>query len=433
MKKAVFGTLALLAALAIGGGGYLYFKDTVPPAITLSPGQGAVSKSRELVATAKDPSGIRTLTVEIVNGTKRKILASRNLAGELVASVTISLADAKLRNGPFTIEVTAVDKSYHQLGRGNAGTKSFDLEYDSKPPRFALQSLQHNINKGGSGAVAYRINEDVTKSGVRVGDNFFPGYKLPSGEYACIFAFPHDMSISEFAPVLEAEDMAGNRRLRPLPFHANDRKFRRDTINLPDSFLNAKMPQYEDTYPNAATQLERYLLVNGEMRADNRAKLIEIGKDTESRPLWSGKRFLRLPNAANRARYADHRTYKYNGNPVDAQTHLGIDLASVRNAQIPAAEAGRIVFAGFFGIYGEAVIIDHGLGLMTLYSHMSQIDVESGDTVSRGETIGLTGATGMAGGDHLHFGVLVSGVPVNPIEWWDARWIRHNILKRIGL
>jgi murein DD-endopeptidase MepM/ murein hydrolase activator NlpD len=108
-----------------------------------------------------------------------------------------------------------------------------------------------------------------------------------------------------------------------------------------------------------------------------------------------------------------------------------VDLASVRNAQVDAAATGRIVHAGFFGIYGQSVIIDHGIGLMTLYSHLSQIDVEPGQKVDSGDIVGRTGATGLAGGDHLHFGVLVAGLPVNPLEWWDPNWLENNFFGKL--
>jgi murein DD-endopeptidase MepM/ murein hydrolase activator NlpD len=108
-----------------------------------------------------------------------------------------------------------------------------------------------------------------------------------------------------------------------------------------------------------------------------------------------------------------------------------VDLASLERATVPAANTGKVAFAGFFGIYGNAVIIDHGLGLQTLYSHLSQIDVKEGQDVKKGDPIGKTGATGLAGGDHLHFGVLVFGHPTSPIEWWDQHWIDDNILSKL--
>lgn len=72
-------------------------------------------------------------------------------------------------------------------------------------------------------------------------------------------------------------------------------------------------------------------------------------------------------------------------------------------------------------------MIDHGCGLFSMYSHLSRMETEVKKEVKKGDILGRTGATGMAGGDHLHFAMLVQGVVVNPIEWWDEHWIRDNI------
>ncbi|MCK5340049.1 MAG: M23 family metallopeptidase, partial [Desulfobulbaceae bacterium] len=160
----------------------------------------------------------------------------------------------------------------------------------------------------------------------------------------------------------------------------------------------------------------------------NNAKIREICS-SNSLPdrLWDG-RFSRLPRSSRRAGFADHRSYYYQGRKIDHQVHLGIDLASVRNAEVSAANSGKVAFAEYLGIYGNVVILDHGQGVFSLYSHLSQIKVAVGDMVDPNSVIGLTGTSGMAGGDHLHFGMLVNGVFVNPLEWWDSHWLKLNIL-----
>lgn len=435
-KKLILILLVAALAGAVGVGGFLYFSDTKPPELTLTPGDGPVGKGTTFIARADDPSGLRSMKAVLVRGDKRFPLGALSTDNgkmrPVTKELTFTLDGIKgLKDGPISIEIEAVDGSLHQMGQGNAGMTSFAFSLDRKRPRISVQSMQHNLNRGGSGAISYTLNEDVKESGVRVGERFFPGHKLPSGKYACLFAFPWNMTVSDFQPTLEAEDIAGNRRVRTFAFHVNDRQFRSDVINLPDRFLNRKMPQYEDEYPDETNMLAVYLKVNSDTRKRDRAVLRELGQDTVNEPLWSGS-FLRLPNSANRARFADHRTYRYKGKEVDQQTHLGIDLASLRNAKVPAANSGRVVRTGFNGIYGENVVIDHGLGLMTLYAHLSQIDVEVGDEVERGQIIGRTGATGLAGGDHLHYGVYVNGLAVQPIEWWDGTWMRNNIKDRVG-
>jgi murein DD-endopeptidase MepM/ murein hydrolase activator NlpD len=130
--------------------------------------------------------------------------------------------------------------------------------------------------------------------------------------------------------------------------------------------------------------------------------------------------------------FADQRTYVYQGKDVDAQTHLGFDLAVVAHTPVPAANRGVVLLARYFGIYGNTVVVDHGLGLATLYSHLSSIEVKEGQAVEKGAILGHTGATGLAGGDHLHFTTLVRGLPVNPVEWWDGGWIRDKVASKAG-
>ena len=173
--------------------------------------------------------------------------------------------------------------------------------------------------------------------------------------------------------------------------------------------------------------LEKYLFVNNKIRQENNKKIMELCRNSTSEQLWQG-RFTRMSRSSNRAGFADHRTYFHNGKEVDRQVHLGVDLASTRHAKVEAANKGKVIYADYLGIYGNMVILDHGLGVFSLYSHLSDIAVAKGDLVEKGSSLGSTGTTGMAGGDHLHFSMLVNGILVNPLEWWDESWLNIHIL-----
>jgi len=141
--------------------------------------------------------------------------------------------------------------------------------------------------------------------------------------------------------------------------------------------------------------------------------------------------FHQLSNSKVEANFADERTYVYNDEVIDQAFHLGYDLAVTKHYPIEAANTGVVAFSGDLGIYGNTVIIDHGLGLFTLYSHMSLMGVKKGETVKRKQIIGRTGETGLTTGDHLHYATMLHGVPVLPLEWWDGRWVDENILSKI--
>jgi murein DD-endopeptidase MepM/ murein hydrolase activator NlpD len=106
---------------------------------------------------------------------------------------------------------------------------------------------------------------------------------------------------------------------------------------------------------------------------------------------------------------------------------MGLDLASTHMGEIKVQNPGHVVFSEPNGLYGNNPIIDHGLGLYTLYGHCSSVDVKEGDEVKPGQVIAKTGLTGYAMGDHLHFGVLVQGIEVRPEEWMDTHWMKINV------
>lgn len=422
-------TVCVLGALGLGG--YVLFKDAEAPLITLSPSVDSISPKKELTLNISDPSGIRSVSVFATKGTDRFSLIEKNFVeAPMSEKLTFTLKDSGLRDGAFELEVVATDASFASFGKGNTGSQRFAMQLDSRPPRVITKTTPPYVRRGGAGVVAYNLSEKVGKTGVRVGDLFFPAYLQPSGEYLCFFAFPHFLTIKEFSPELMAEDLAGNVTAFNLPLYPIDKQFRHDNISLSDNFLNSKMPEFADRFPEAQNTLELFLLVNRSLRKANEEKLLELGRDTTNTMAWKGA-FDRLPRSANRAGFADHRSYIYNGKTIDEQTHLGLDLASTAMADIPAANHGRVIFADDLGIYGLMVLVDHGAGVMSLYSHMSEIAVDVGTEVEKGDILGKTGTTGMAGGDHLHFGVLISGVEVQPLEWLDGRWIDHNIYGRL--
>lgn len=433
-----FSLLLIVILLAgLGAGAFMLFRDQQPPALSITPASGTVGPGSVINVQAADTaSGLRSLAVTLRQHDRSVSLPVKPFAtGQQSLSVEFPLTDidlkaSKFKDGTVEINVTSVDASFAGFGEGNTAVATQEVTLDTQAPRITVDSIAHNIRQGGAGLVVYTLTEEAAASGIRVGDVFFPGYRQPDGSYLCLFAFPYYMETDQFAPVVEAEDAAGNRRTISFNYHTIARKFPSDVINLPDRFLNSKMPNFEDSVPGQMTQLERFLKVNREIRKVNRSALLNLGRRTSPEILWEGS-FLRLPNAANRAGFGDRRVYKYKGQEIDRQTHLGIDLASLRKAPVPAANNGTVVYADDFGIYGQCIIIDHGLGLQSLYAHLSSFKVQEGDTVKRGQIIGNTGATGLAGGDHLHFGIILSGIPVTPVEWWDGRWIRHNVTGKI--
>jgi murein DD-endopeptidase MepM/ murein hydrolase activator NlpD len=416
------------------------------PSISIDMASPYIGKSHKIPVTVSDSkSGIKKIWIGLITEGKETVVFAKEFsptgpfgAGkkqQATFTVAIEPASMGISDGPALLRMVASDFSWRNWGNGNRGYIEKQVTIDTTSPGINMLSRQHNVSQGGSGLVVYKLSEPCRKSGVFVGDNFFPGhlgYFRDRAIALAFFAVAYDQG-PKTDIFLSATDFAGNISRSAVPHYLKRRRFKKDTVEISESFMRRKLVEFDAYQANstAKTLIEKFLYINRNLRRANHEQIASLTDNTDNAIYWHGP-FLRLPNAARKASYADDRTYTYQGKVVDRQVHLGIDLASVAHSPIPAANGGKVLFAGNLGIYGKTVMIDHGMGLFTIYGHMSTLDTKQGAMVAKGDTIGYTGSTGLAGGDHLHFGVLVHRTFVNPIEWWDGTWIKHNILSKIN-
>lgn len=341
----------------------------------------------------------------------------------------------KPQAGPATLIVTADDYALRNFLRGNRTELSKDFTFHIQPPKLEVISGQHYINQGGSECVVYRVSDDAEVSGVQVGSHFFPGYPIAGGDKSlrfALFALEYDWPADTPMKVV-ARDAAGNEVTAEFWHKVFPKKFRVRDLPLEDKFVQKVVPEITTHTPSIKDEgdpVKTFVEINSNLRKTNHETIAKFAKQSPAEFLWNGP-FLQLANSKVEAAFADRRTYIYEGKPVDTQDHVGFDLSVVQHNPIEAANDGKVILAEYFGIYGNAVIIDHGTGLLSLYGHMSQIDVKPGQMVKKQEVIGKSGMTGLAAGDHLHFGLFLQGVPVNPTEWWDEKWIKDHVLDRL--
>ncbi len=286
------------------------------------------------------------------------------------------------------------------------------------------------MNFGGVGLIVYKPSADTVTSGIKIGNYFFPGYKSQIKEqpdsYLAFFAHPYSTEPDERA-TLVATDKAGNRREMKLVYELKNVKYKKSTIPISDEFIQNKVtPLLNDVAARQGSPKDIFIKVNKTLRKENEDKIKAITEKSTPKMLWSGA-FTQLTNSKVEANFADARTYIYKDEAIDTAYHLGYDLSVTKHYPAEAANSGTVAFTGDLGIYGNTVIVDHGLGLFTLYSHLSSIDVKAGEQIKQRQIIGKTGETGLAAGDHLHFGVYLHGLAILPVEWWDEKWIRDNV------
>ncbi len=421
-----------IIAIAIIAGVLVLFNDTDAPIVTLSPNVSIVSTALPMTLTVEDTqNSIKKITVVAKwSGREIPVYDKTFSDAEKKRIIALSLGDTGIKEGNVELQVSATDSSFAGFGFGNTQKTQYSFTIDNTPPRVSIKTSQPNIRRGGAGVIAYSVSKDVSQTGIKVDKYFFPGFKQKNGDFLCFFAYPYHLANETFIPKLVAVDTAGNVSVTDVGLNKIYLNFKEDTIPITPAFLDKKADEFHKILSGDMPLLERFLQVNSVVRKSNADTLMQVGRNTSPAMLWNNS-FLALPRGAVKALFAEHRTYMWEGKEVDNQTHLGYDLASVKNAPVPAANSGKIVFADYLGIYGNLVVIDHGLGVQSLYSHLSEIAVQNGQEVKRGDTIGKTGISGIALGDHLHFGILVSGLEVAPAEWLDANWLKNNITNRI--
>ncbi len=439
----------LLAALA--GGAYLAAGRTLPATINITRPDGIVGQQGTLEFTAGAPRGRFTRLAATVeqNGRSFPVFSLDAPEGASVdrpdadhlritrAIGKVSLPD--LQQGDARVVITATRTSFLRL-RDVETVASRDFQVRLEPPRVAVLSTHHYLNHGGAEFVIYRASPADVESGVRVGEVEYQGYPAaglgiadPSIKVAFFALLPEQQLRT---PVVAfARDAGGNEARVSFIDNVFPKPFRRSRIPVDDRFLQRVVPEILSHSPQLKVDdpsdlVAGFLKVNGELRRLNADQIASVTSKSPAERLWKGP-FAQLGNSQVEASFADARTYLYKGKDIDQQVHLGFDLAVTAAVPVLAANDGVVVYADWLGIYGNCVIVDHGLGVASLYGHLSSIDVKTGDRVTKGVTLGRSGMTGLAGGDHLHFTMLVDGRAVNPVEWWDPHWVQDRVERKL--
>jgi len=427
----------LVVVALIGSVSYLVWRQSVPGVRVTATVPRFVGQKTPLTVVIEAARGrVAAADVRVTQG-GRSVVVTR-FDGAAVPRIELPLAlepaTAGLKEGGATVEVWGRDDFWRPWRWQERAVATFPVTVDLTPPPLEIVAATPYVAPGGAGLVVIRAG-DAARADARVGTLSYPTFPLGAqGTRVGFFALPYDLA-GGTALSVTAADEAGNAVTRGIPAEILPRRFRRDTIEISDAFLNAKVPELLPQRAPTQSLVDGFLVINRDQRKFAEDEKRRVAAKTADKPLWEGA-FVQPRNTKVFSNFAETRTYRYQGREIDTQVHVGFDLASTKQAPVPAANKGVVAFAGPLTIYGNTVILDHGLGLQTLYGHLSSVAVKVGDAVAKGQELGRSGATGLAIGDHLHYEVLVHGVSVTPIEWWDAKWIRDRVsgpLKAAGI
>ncbi|WP_297942421.1 M23 family metallopeptidase [uncultured Campylobacter sp.] len=383
-----------------------------------------------------DDTGIKLVRVNLNDGASTIPLLNEELN---VPQTTLELAVQFPKNlmlnkdKNYKLEVFANDISSWNFAQGNKSVKTANIIIDDKKPVINIINQSYKITKGGSAVVVFsakdeRLNEVYVKT--NYGKIFKAIPFVKEGYYASLVAWP--ANLEEFRAEAVATDRAGNESISQIKYFYQDKKYKVSTIKLNPGFINGKVSDLASQYAqnfNSMSDLEKFKFVNETLRKKNGDDLHAATSAVHEDRIngFELKPFYPLAKGAAVASFADHRIFFMNDEQVSESWHMGLDLASVANADIKESNYGKVVFAQENGIFGLNLGIYYGFGLYGIYGHCSATQLSVGSDVKPGDILAQTGSSGFAFGDHLHFGIVVQGVDVRPEEWMDPKWMKDNI------
>lgn len=384
----------------------------------------------------KDDSGIKFVEISLYDGNNKTTIYNENftvIAPEQRFELKFPKGMMVNKNANYEIEIKATDNSKWNFTMGNTSIKRAKIIIDNKKPFVEVIGKSYKISKGGSAVVVFKANDEMLKDvyiKTNYGKNFIPVKFIKDGFYASLVAWPANQN--EFSADIVAVDVAGNESISRIRYFYQDKNYKISNIKLNENFINGKVSDLADTYAQNSDELkgvDKFKFVNETLRGKNEELIYSFSSKVPEKELLNFKisPFYPLKNAAAVASFGDHRIYSWEDNQISESWHLGLDLASVANAEIINSNDGVVVFSGENGIYGLNIGVYYGFGLYAIYGHCSASNFTEGTQIKAGEILGKTGSSGFAFGDHLHFGVLVQGVEVRPEEWMDEKWMKENI------
>jgi murein DD-endopeptidase MepM/ murein hydrolase activator NlpD len=415
---------AFLIGVVVGGGAYYMAGREAGPTITIDAPDKFIGRATPFTFTIDSPTEVTGATFYFEqNGKPLPVVDVKNEQADGKLVMTGRVGREGVVNGPVSLRVEAGRKTFYGL-RTVFSEARRELTARLDPPRVSVVSIHHFINLGGAEFVVLRATPEDVEAGVQVGDaryRFYPGSAAGLSDPAMrvgFFALRHDQDAGTRIAAY-ARDLAGNEVTAPLEHRPFPKRFVQSKIPIDQRFLDRVVPAIASHTPELKVDtsspgglLKGFLEINGNLRKKNNDTIAALAAKSEPRMLWT-EAFAQMMNSQVESRFADRRTYFFEDKEIDKQVHLGFDLATVQQAPVHASNTGVVVFADYLGIYGNCVILDHGLGVQSLYAHLSSIGVK-------------------AGGDHLHFTMLLQGTPVNPVEWWDQHWLQDRVLRKIS-
>jgi len=434
----------LILAIVIGLPSFIYFSPTFErnaPKVTFNHGEYWNLRDK-LEIDIKDESGLKYYKVTLINDGKAKVLKEVELSpSEIKKDIKIAIklpSFYPIKGKLVTIKVQAIDNSKWNYFAGNKVKKQKEFYIDTISPLTEVINNNYGMKRGGSGLAIVKVTDDNLKEAyIKISDTdnpqkfiklkLTPFYK--KGYFISLLVWPYEFK--GFNAELVAIDTAGNISMSHIPMRWKRAKYPKAKIQISDKFIKqVAIPLLQKLGMNIPNNpVDIFKEINEKLRKIDEERLYKATNVILDKKIDSFyiKPFRPMKGYAKKASFGEMRTYYYKGEKISSAVHKGLDIAKVAHSKVYASNSGKVIFERFEGIYGNTLGLYHKLGLVSTYSHCSSFNVSNSSSVSRGSLIARTGATGAVFGDHLHFGIYIQGIPVEPLEWMDSHWIKDNI------
>ena len=371
---------------------FLISIDFTPPTLEITGIEsGKIFRERiTLSISAADTNpGLASLSLEI-DGVPQPFTHNEVKRGHTFRALdTTSLAD-----GSHVVSVIATDKSILR----NTSRRDFEFLVDNTSPQIHVPPESLRVGQGKTLALFIQVDEPAARVKGRLFGRNFACYPVASDTYfRSLIGIGVTHPTKTYTLVLTVVDLVGNAIEETFQLEVRKTKFQRG------GYI-------------ALSPAKRRTMMN---KAKNRADNVKRGKaytqSTEGgAQFWNGK-FIQPAEGRLTSSFGKYREY----NTGVRRHHLGIDIANVVGTPVYAGNSGIVTLAGRLHLYGKSVVINHGQGVSSSYNHLSKVRVALKERVEKGQLIGLMGATGQVTGSHLHWGMVVNGVAVDPEEWTE--------------
>ena len=460
---AVYTVFLLLVGISILGAGLVTFTklthtnpispgflEDTPPTLTwheVPRGLGAEAASISLTA-SDNSSGLDEVVVRISQKNQPIELARKSFqAGPILNDTVEFKVDSRelgLKEGNAELQVLAFDKALWN----NGARLSAIVEVNFSKPQITALSPQQNGVLGGTEMVFYRVagkppdahgvlSQGTLYDGFHAG-GWNDGFKNRSSVYLALYPMPASFDDSKEQMRVIARDNLGNSASGSFNYRIKQRRWSSYRAALSSqrgqaikdelaSYAAREKLAYKDS-ADLVTDLKSLLKI---LALSDEGFIGTALSETSSKRSWK-EAFLTPVSATPTNSAGDQRIVYLDDKELVRGTSAGVRFPVSKRTPVVASNTGTVVFIGTLGLLGNTIVIDHGFGLATVYGHLSNVGVQRGASVQRGQEIGSTGNTGFAQSEEVYFETRVHGVPVSPNEWWDQSWVTDHIDNKVN-